>query len=508
MKKIIVLACILFLVFVLCSCANGAHTETIAGTEEKTVEKAMEKTAENLVSNAAREEKNMDGLAIVFMGETITAPGSYQGVPDAYAPVLDDVYLSGMLYLRYRVQESEDGYSKERRSELDTALNDVLTRGYLIRPYSDLEGATAYALMDLNNDDSPELLLLAISSETGKEETAVFSVFTIRNGEFIHIESDASDLRYFTVLADDGIFYQYRQRELGRADLYALQLEEGAAEFTTIWEANTDVSFADGDVPVAFWIKKENGEETNISEEEFDGLLEKHKNPSEKMKLDYEVLPSEMLGIDLIPYGPEEERPSWLKEYPESYQDAPKEYKIILDDLYAFSESIRRNGLIEEFWGNTGFVEYPFPHDEPLAYAVADINNDGVLELLLGNIKGLKAACPNSIFTISNGEAVLVDSFWTRSSGVIAADGIIYNTWADGAGEQYLWSFKLEKNADTLTKLTDLRSDYSEANEKPYYAQVVNGKNQYISEEEFSDSFEKYSAPPEILELEVFPIAH
>jgi hypothetical protein len=66
---------------------------------------------------------------------------------------------------------------------------------------------------------------------------------------------------------------------------------------------------------------------------------------------------------------------------------------------------------------------------------------------------------------------------------------------------------RLEKNADALTQLTDIYSDYSFAEEKPYYVQVIEGRNHDISQQEFSDFVEMYHNPPERIKLTVFPIS-
>ena len=60
-----------------------------------------------------------------------------------------------------------------------------------------------------------------------------------------------------------------------------------------------------------------------------------------------------------------------------------------------------------------GFDEYPYAYENALGYAFVDINNDGVLELLPGSIDGLND------------------------------------------------SARLDKNADTLTQLTEICSDFS-----------------------------------------------
>jgi len=65
-----------------------------------------------------------------------------------------------------------------------------------------------------------------------------------------------------------------------------------------------------------------------------------------------------------------------------------------------------------------------------------------------------------------------------------------------------------DKNADTLTQLTDMRSDYSATERKPYYMQVLNDKNHYITEKEFFDYCKKYDNPSDKMKLTVIAIGN
>ena len=190
----------------------------------------------------------------------------------------------------------------------------------------------------------------------------------------------------------------------------------------------------------------------------------------------------------------------------ESYQSVPNEYRLILDNLYLLSEHVDGEETLDSVLEEIGFIEYP--RDGKLAYAVMDINNDEIPELLLGTTDGLKDAAPNSIFTLKEGKPILLTSFWSRSSGVISADGTIYSVGSGGAAYTYLSSFRLDKNADTLTQLTDIYSDYSASEEKIVFIQVVDDRNDYITEESFWDFYEKYDSPSETMELTIIPISN
>jgi len=90
MRKILML-CTLLLALILCSC-QGTSPET---------EETKNGTEVILPANAETEEPPVaQTMSIVFMGENIAAPGYYQGVPEQFTPILDDLYLRAALTQR------------------------------------------------------------------------------------------------------------------------------------------------------------------------------------------------------------------------------------------------------------------------------------------------------------------------------------------------------------------------------------------------------------------------
>lgn len=194
-------------------------------------------------------------------------------------------------------------------------------------------------------------------------------------------------------------------------------------------------------------------------------------------------------------------------EYPIAYHGAPEAYKTILDDLFLLQASkCQDESIFAEVSDTIGFFEYPNPIDSALGYALADLNNDGILELMLGTIDGINNATPNSVFTLKDNQPIQLEVFWSRSRGVISTDGIIYGVASGGAQYTSLSSYRLDKNADTLTQLTDIRSDYSNSEGKPYFIEVIEGKDHYISEQEFYELCKIYGNPPERIKLAFIPI--
>ncbi len=499
MKKIIVFS-VLLLSFGLCACSRSLPVET--STEEPSA------------TAAVPEEINIDepidtaSVSIDFIGETITAPGYYPGVPDEYIPVLDDLYLFGELTLRYNTLDYEDKITTEITDKYVDLKKEISKRDHLPYPGDGLGITGGYMLVDLDGDNSLELLILNNyhSPYYDTQAPVIKSLFAIRNGQLVCIDDGAGKLND-AILAADNTFYQCIDwRGVGYADLTAFRLEPGMSEFTIVSEAHSALSFADGDIPVPYWIKTENGKEINIKEDEFAMLYEQCKSPGELMVLDFVPLQPDAVDPWSVPH-PTDEPTTIQIEYPAAYPDAPEAYKPILDSLLHFTKRMRLGEYdFNEDMDVIGFSEYPYPNDGDWGYALVDLNSDGVMELLLGSMDGLNDSAPSSIFTLKDGQPVLVTSFWARNYGVISADRTIYNVGSGGAAYTYLSSYRFDKNADSLTELTDIRSDYSSSEEKPYYIQIIEGRNHYISEQEFDDYLTLYANPPERMKLTCIPV--
>jgi hypothetical protein len=469
---------------------------------------------------SAQDEPAEESGSVVFMGETITAPVYNSDVPELYFPVLDDIYLYAMLLQRYSSLNYADGIAPEIELEYDKLRLEIRERGNL--PYdTPWIGVTqGYCLVDLDSDGTDELIILFDDPILMKSRT-VQGIFTIRNGNLVCVEDGKGIELRDCILASGGTFYQCIDwRGAGFADLNAFRLEEGKTELTTVSEAHAALSFESGDIPVPYWTKTENGGEITITEEEFNVLLEKYKNPKERMELNFTALYSDEYAR-LSAKEPEGETPPVpAVSYPEFYRDAPAEYKPVLDALFLLRDNMSRG---KERDGKdleaVEFIRYPYystvgflPEGWMLSYALADLNCDGVLELLLGSAEALEKSEPSSIFTIKDGHSVHVTSFYDRCHGIIAADRTIYFVEFAGAAYISLNTYVLDGDGESLTRLTNIfsdlfRDDSNPEDYYPYFVQVVDGKNRYISEEEFSEYADIYRNPPERLKLTVIPIS-
>jgi len=160
-------------------------------------------------------------------------------------------------------------------------------------------------------------------------------------------------------------------------------------------------------------------------------------------------------------------------EYPVSYKDAPEAYKPVLDQFYAFAQALRGDD-----WDAANAISpfaWPVGH-EGLAYAVKDINNDGVKELLLVDESQY---CEVVLYTLEDGKPLNVHVFGKRSYVKFAADGTLYNYGSSGADNHDFYTYKLCPGASELTQLTGYKQDNSN------YYKDVGGEWQPITEEEW-----------------------
>jgi len=226
-------------------------------------------------------------------------------------------------------------------------------------------------------------------------------------------------------------------------------------------------------------------------------------------------------------------------EAPTSYQAAPAEYKPVLDDYYLFQQIFLRYEYGLNMKGNGGggpmrecealqgelvkhgYISHSVPRGEHADYAVADINSDGIPELLLlqriSHWNKQKDYSIDSIYTIKNGKAVpvlsdIMGSFYMSENSILAADGTFYRVEDyHNVGCANLYSYQLEAGATELSLLEEYHaalsfSDEPDALPVPYWYRVVDGDKEEITEKEFDGLKAKYENPGKQMELTFIPI--
>jgi len=448
------------------------------------------------VTTTAKPEETTTAAAagsIVFQGERIDAPGAYENVPMEYTSILDTHYLENEITRRRDVLRCAGALTEAAEAEHDTLQSELDEREHAPYIYDDVE-TSGYALVDLDGDKQLELLLLCKFPDDYKpmQNPVVTAIFAIRDGRAQQIgEALYDEFGSDILVAADGALHQYI-RDMTLLRLRSWRLEPGKTECTLLLDAFTDLALPQGKSAVPYWAKIENGKEIRIRETEFDALHDKLVDPENLLKPKFIPLhPSAKNPVEKPTEAPTEPPLPASVRLPKSYPDAPQAYRELLDNMYLYTQIQADAGA------------YHLTLD---AYAVADINRDGTPELLTGSAAGLSDAMPNAIYTQKDGRPVLLAEYEYRSGCRIAADGIIYEHDSGSAANSIHASLRLEKNADKLTPLVEMYSNIARTADGIYYAKIIDGKQQYISEKEFAAFGEIISNPPTRMKLTVHPI--
>jgi len=150
--------------------------------------------------------------------------------------------------------------------------------------------------------------------------------------------------------------------------------------------------------------------------------------------------------------------PTRLIDFPTSFRGAPEVYWPILRYLYMFNDNHEGNMMyaMDALW----FAGFGFATRGNNAYAVADINGDGIDELILfGQFEG-QAPHMIALYTQHDGVAVRLGEWTHRSQAVITTDGIIYDRGSNSSESSGFSSYRLEPGATRLTEITFHRTDF------------------------------------------------
>lgn len=359
-------------------------------------------------------------------------------------------------------------------------------------------GSLGYAVVDMNSDGIPELFFLykndSYVAEVVQRVYNLHALYTIQDDKAVLVVNTIDFPLYDCILAADGTLFCASGTSMAFVNLYSCSLAPGTSELATLTEYHSVLKFSESsDIPpIPLWYKVVSGKEEKITEKKFDALKVAYKKPDKQMELNY------------IPFDA-----TLPIHYPVAYKSAPKAYKPVLDELYRYTRMIQRGDDIVGAYPEWTFFESP--PNSVSSYAINDINNDGMPELLVFGTYGEENHL-RTIFTLKNNEPVSVFSFWDKHNGYLAADGTIFSVGSSGGGRSFLISYKLNPGAIELTELTEYRSEYNldYTTGYDYYAQycykVVDGKIQYISVNQYDELMEKYRSPANPMKLKFIPI--
>jgi hypothetical protein len=199
-------------------------------------------------------------------------------------------------------------------------------------------------------------------------------------------------------------------------------------------------------------------------------------------------------------------------EYPISYKYAPEGYKPVLDEFYRHVQMVYVEDGEAHITGEGEYLVEPwFSTPGDLGYAIEDINNDGIPELLLLNLTNFgwgssEEPFIHALFTLKDDQPVQLGQYWRRDHAQLGADGTVYRIGSGGADSWYLTSYMLETGAAELTLLTEYWKDFDDEGKNVSWQGPWDGKQEPISDKEFNRLFASYDKPPNPMKLNFIPI--
>ncbi|MDR2688079.1 MAG: hypothetical protein LBB75_10025 [Oscillospiraceae bacterium] len=192
-------------------------------------------------------------------------------------------------------------------------------------------------------------------------------------------------------------------------------------------------------------------------------------------------------------------------ECPASYKAAPEAYWPILDGLYRFVYAVRQDNLAlaTEALDNVRIPSlYAGSDIDDLGYAVADINHDGIPELVI-----LRKASVLSLHTLKEGKPVFLLGDWgSRTVGRFTEDGTLYTQWSGGGGMS-LCSYRLKPGADKLTQIEESFFEFMFDTHILQFRNAGGEGERSFTDEEYRAMYEEYNNPSRPMRLDFIPIA-
>jgi len=196
----------------------------------------------------------------------IDFPASYKDAPEAYWPVLDDL-LKWIFVVanRWEYKPWDDwGINPGIHMITEDALNGA---GEYV----------GYAIKDINDDGTPELVILFSPSE---DEVHPLALFTLQDNAPVHLYTYKH--REIGGITEDGTIYVAYAVSMG-GNMRSYKLEPSAAELTKLTDYDYTGQWYDDD-HLFYQIE---GDERIYTEEEIEALQEEYHSPPNPMKLTF-----------------------------------------------------------------------------------------------------------------------------------------------------------------------------------------------------------------------------
>ena len=346
------------------------------------------------------------------------------------------------------------------------------------REYSKLVNAlksevnASYAIKDINGDKKKELFLFRGNS---------YRLFTIDRGTLTEVQVKDCPLP-----DENGFFYSGGEFNGGFQDFFIYSLPTDVAELSIAAEYHSTLDLSEDYQNIRAVPHYYSGE-NEITEDEFYEYIK----PFAEVK---------SLPLDIKTVETERDFDTPSISYPE--------YKAVQNDAYKYAKLYPKSENIDPKYlvGMLSKTSSP-----PTAYSVADINADGVPELLFSQSVGKYIS---SIWTLQNGTPVMVSSYGfdaargTGSWGGISKDGTILQ----GTIGSFMYGDEIKcvlKPRDTkLTELVRYRYDVKELDgiEYVFYCKIEGGKAFYLTRFQFDVLNERHDDPEDNMKIDWIPI--
>ena len=172
------------------------------------------------------------------------------------------------------------------------------------------------------------------------------------------------------------------------------------------------------------------------------------------------------------------------------YGSVVEKYKTALSEGWD-ANRLESENMSPEFYGMS--------QDDPkrAGYAYADVNNDGIDEMLVGEIAdGDMKGVIYDVYTMVNREPASVLSGSARNRYYLLDSGFLINEYSNGAMESGWDVFDIEPNTTNIMNQVKFKYDGYEDEEQPWFVGYSDDDWEQVTEDDFNsrkETFENYN---------------